>query len=38
MSKQEQVVVAVSGLTKGYSQGGANVAVLNGLKMSIRRG
>ena len=38
MPKQEQVVVAVSGLSKAYSQGDASVPVLADLKMSIQRG
>lgn len=38
MSKQEQVVVAVAGLSKAYSQGGTSVPVLTDLKMSILRG
>ncbi len=38
MSKHEQVVVAVSGLSKAYSQGGVSIPVLADLKMSILRG
>ena len=38
MSKHEQVVVAVAGLSKAYSQGGISVPVLSDLKMSILRG
>jgi putative ABC transport system ATP-binding protein len=38
MPKQEQVVVAVAGLSKAYSQGGTSVPVLSDLQMSIRRG
>lgn len=38
MGKQEQAVVAVAGLSKGYSQGGARVSVLSDLSMSIQRG
>jgi len=38
MAKQEQIVVAVAGLSKGYWQGGANISVLGDLSMSIRRG
>jgi putative ABC transport system ATP-binding protein len=38
MGKQEQTVVAVTSLCKGYSQGGVRIPVLNGLSMSIARG
>jgi putative ABC transport system ATP-binding protein len=38
MSKQEQAVVAVSGLTKAYAQGGAQVPVLSNLELAIDRG
>ena len=38
MPTQEQTVVAVAGLSKAYSQGGASVPVLSDLGMSIQRG
>jgi putative ABC transport system ATP-binding protein len=38
MGKQEQTVVAVASLCKGYSQGSVRVSVLNDLSMSIARG
>jgi putative ABC transport system ATP-binding protein len=38
MSTQKQAVVAVQGLSKSYSQGGAEVPVLSNLELSIERG
>ena len=38
MSTQKQAVVAVQGLSKSYSQGGAEVPVLANLELSIERG
>jgi putative ABC transport system ATP-binding protein len=38
MSNPEPSVVAVTGLSKGYMQGGARIAVLEDLQLSVRRG
>jgi putative ABC transport system ATP-binding protein len=38
MSGQKQTVVAVHGLSKAYSQGGAEVPVLTNLELSLERG
>jgi putative ABC transport system ATP-binding protein len=38
MSKQKQVVVEVTGLSKAYTSGGTRVAILSDLKLSIQRG